>query len=204
MPSSPTAIAYLAPEIPALSATFVYEELLAVERRGLRVLPFSVHAPGKPVPAQQELARRTRVLYDASPAAVALRGMASLPRFGAGSLRAFRWLAGDILRLRPWRPSSWKLAYQFLAGAVLARDMRDAGCSHLHMHFAHVPTQIAMYASAMSGIPFTVMAHANDIFERGALLPQKARRAAKFLTISEHNVRHLRSVGVAPSDMEVL
>ncbi len=45
--------AYLAPEIPALSATFVYQELLEVERRGCRVVPFSVHRPQHEVPAQQ-------------------------------------------------------------------------------------------------------------------------------------------------------
>lgn len=204
MATPPTTIAYLAPELPALSATFVYEELLAVERRGIRVVPFSVHRPAKPVAAQAELAARTKVVYGTSAATVALRGLTSLPRFGLGAIRALGWLLADVAQLGPWRPSTWKLAYQFLAGACLARDMRSAGCSHVHVHFAHVPTQIAMYASAMSGIPFTVMAHANDIFERGALLPQKASRAAKFLTISDHNVRYLHSVGVAPSRMEVV
>ena len=32
-------IAYLGPEIPALSATFIYEELLGLERRGVSILP---------------------------------------------------------------------------------------------------------------------------------------------------------------------
>lgn len=35
-------IAFLAPELPALSATFVYEEILCLERRGLTVVPVSV------------------------------------------------------------------------------------------------------------------------------------------------------------------
>jgi glycosyltransferase involved in cell wall biosynthesis len=67
------------------------------------------------------------------------------------------------------------------------------------VHFADVPAQIAMYASAMSGVPFTIMAHANDIFERGLLLRQKADRAVKMATISEFNRVFLESAGV-PGD----
>lgn len=36
-------IAYLAPELPALSATFVYNEILQLESLGTQVVPFSVH-----------------------------------------------------------------------------------------------------------------------------------------------------------------
>ena len=38
-------IAYLAPEIPALSATFVYNEILELGKQGAYVKPFSVHRP---------------------------------------------------------------------------------------------------------------------------------------------------------------
>jgi hypothetical protein len=49
-----------------------------------------------------------------------------------------------------------------------------------------------MYASALSGVPFTVMAHANDIFEDG-ILKKKASRAKRMLTISEYNRSYLQS-----------
>ena len=38
-------IAYLAPEIPALSAPFVYREILALRNKGFDVLPVSIHPP---------------------------------------------------------------------------------------------------------------------------------------------------------------
>jgi len=194
-----TAIAYLAPELPALSATFVYEELLGLERRGLAVLPITVRPPASVARGQDALAQRTRVLYDRSAPALVLQGLASLPGFGARTLKALGWLLADMLRVGPWRLESWKLAYQWLMGARLAKMLRREQCVHLHVHFAHTPTQIAMYASAFAGVPFTVMAHANDIFERGLLLPQKASRARKLLTISRFNIAHLLSVGV-PAD----
>ena len=41
-------VAYLGPELPALSATFIYEELLGLERRGVTVRPFTVRRPAHP------------------------------------------------------------------------------------------------------------------------------------------------------------
>jgi colanic acid/amylovoran biosynthesis glycosyltransferase len=197
-------LAYLAPEIPALSATFVYEELLGLERRGVDILPCSVHRPSHAAPGQESLAGRTQVLYRGHPFAMPFVALAAMPWFGARVVRALAWLVADMLRVGPWRPEAWRLGYQWLAAARLARVLQRHRCTHLHVHFAHVPAQIAMYASAFSGVPFTVMAHANDIFERGLLLPQKARRAEKMLTISRHNVDYLRSVGVPPQRLAVV
>lgn len=197
-------IAYLAPEPPAVSTTFVSEELLGLERRGVRVRPFAVHDALDAAPALTALTGRTQVLYRGPPAARLASGLRAACGFGAGTFKALGWLASDMWAVRPWRPAAWKLAYQWLAGARLARRLRTAGCVHLHVHFAHVPAQIAMYASAFTGIPFTIMAHANDIFERGLLLPRKAARAVKMLTISQHNAAYLRSVGVPASRIAVV
>jgi len=56
----------------------------------------------------------------------------------------------------------------------------------------------------MAGISFSVMAHANDIFERGFLLREKAERSKKFLTISEHNLNYLRKLGLPEEKLAVV
>lgn len=197
-------IAYLGPELPSLSATFIYEELLGLERRGVAVTPFSVRRPAQPAAGQDDLAHRTQVLYGRSAVALVLDGLTALPSFGRRALKSLGWLARDMATVGLHRPMAWKLAYQWLMGARLARSLQRAGCTHLHVHFAHTPAQIAMYASAFSGVPFTIMAHANDIFERGLLLRQKAQRACKLLTISQYNLAYLRSVGVPEDDLAVV
>jgi len=191
-------VAYLSPAMPALSETFVYEELLALERQGITVVPFSVRKPATPVPAQEALAKRVTHLYAGGPMAVVLGGLARLPVHGTRVGKALQFLASDIWECGPLRLASWKLGYQFLAASTLAARLRQRRCAHLHVHFAHVPTQIAMYASALSGVPFTVMAHANDIFDDGILLQKKAARAKRMLTISEFNLRYLQSLGIPP------
>lgn len=197
-------LAYLSPAMPALSETFVYEELLALERQGISVVPFSVRKPTTPVPAQEALAKRVAHLYAGGPMAVVLGGLARLPWHGKRVGKALQFLVSDIWECGPLRPASWKLGYQFLAASTLAARLRQQGCAHLHVHFAHVPTQIAMYASALSGVPFTVMAHANDIFDDGILLQKKAARAKRMLTISEFNRRYLQSLGIPPDQLAVV
>jgi colanic acid/amylovoran biosynthesis glycosyltransferase len=195
-------IAYMAPEIPALSATFVYEELLALERRGFTVLPLSVHHPAESARGQEHLSGRCITVYDSPKWRVALSGFWRLPVL-PGLRSALGWLIEDFHSVG-LSDTAVKLLFHFLAGAKVAYIMRRSEVSHLHIHFAHVPTQIGMYAAALSGIPFTVMAHANDIFERGNLLGAKARRSKKFLTISEFNKTYLLNKGVAALDIAVV
>ena len=198
-------IAYLAPEIPALSATFVYEEMLALERRGLSLIPITVRKPAEPAFGCDELAARTLCLYEGSTPVMIVKGLASLPLFDTASTKkALRWLAADVVELGLVNRQSWKLVFQFLAAIKLARLLKLHNCRHLHVHFAHVPAQIAMYASALTGIPFTIMAHANDIFERGLLLRQKAERAVCMLTISEYNRRYLEILGIPKDHLGVV
>ena len=79
------------------------------------------------------------------------------------------------------------LLYRFLAACRVACILREKNCRHLHAHFAHVPTDIAMYAVSLVGIPFSFTSHANDLFERGYLLSEKIARCTFAVTISEFN-----------------
>jgi glycosyltransferase involved in cell wall biosynthesis len=197
-------IAYFAPEIPAVSAIFVYEELLGVMRRGIAVKSITVRRPFLPAEAQPDLLRATEVLYPPRPVRLVLDGLLSIPRLRPGLGRAFGWLASDMAAVGLHRFSAWKLVFQWLAGARLARILLDDGCTHLHVHFAHTPAQIAMYASAFSGIPFSITAHANDIFERGLLLARKARRSTKMVTVSDFNREFLVSLGIPPEKLAIV
>ena len=197
-------IAYFAPEIPAVTAIFVYEELLGVVRRGIAVKSISVRRPFFPAEAQGDLLRATEVLYPRAPVMLVFDGLLSIPKLRRHLGKALGWLASDMAAVGLHRFSAWKLVFQWLAGARLARILLSDRCTHLHVHFAHTPAQIAMYASAFSGIPFSITAHANDIFERGLLLARKARRSAKMLTVSDFNREFLLSLGVPPEKLAIV
>lgn len=186
-------IAYLAPEIPALSATFVYNEMLAVEELGHEIIPFSVHKPQVIATDTrlEKMAQRVINLYSAAKPGVVLDHFKMLFTRPQSYLKALGYLFADIWQQGVFKRNCLGLVYRFFFAARLARQMLGAEVEHLHVHFAHVPTDIAMYAGAMSGIDFSVTAHANDIFERGWLLKAKVARSRFFATISEFNKRYL-------------
>ncbi|MEM6912404.1 MAG: colanic acid biosynthesis glycosyltransferase WcaL, partial [Pseudomonadota bacterium] len=173
-------IAYLGPEIPALSATFVYREVFALRERGHRVDVFTVRSPS---------ARATDIDLDDvdvlyGPAGQQILG--SLHYASAHPQSAARTLfraADDVLHGLPESRKALGLMWQAAAGLRLAKHLETAGVEHLHVHFAHFPAQIAMYASTASGIPFSVMGHANDLYENALLLKEKADRSVGFPTI---------------------
>jgi glycosyltransferase involved in cell wall biosynthesis len=96
------------------------------------------------------------------------------------------------------------LVYRFVFATRLSDYLRRKKITHLHVHFAHVPTDIAMYAAPMAGIGFSVTAHANDIFERGWLLKQKVSRSRFFATISYFNRDYLQRLGVDTNKINII
>jgi glycosyltransferase involved in cell wall biosynthesis len=190
-------IAYLGPEIPALSATFVYQEIAALADQGYDIVPISVHHPGHVAQgeAAAKIAARTVYLYDeglGSFAKAALSLAVTAPgRFASVLMQTVGdslcpGLSGHVRR---------GLLYRFLAGARVAEILKAEQCRHIHAHFAHIPTDITMYGAALAGIPFTFTSHANDLFERGWLLKEKVARSKYAVTISDFNWRFLVSKG---------
>ncbi len=199
-------IAYLAPEIPALSATFVTSEILQLEKLGFKVLPVSVHRPGVLArgPGEDELAGRTQYLYATQNAAL-LRESILLFLTAPGRFTATMLMAlGDACSTGLKFHTRLGLLYRFMAAGKLARMLKHAGCRHLHAHFAHIPADLAMYAARLAGISFSFTCHANDLFQRGWLLRQKVERARFTVTISDYNRKFLAQQGAAQKKIHVI
>lgn len=186
-------IAYLAPEIPALSATFVYQEILALQKQGLTIIPISVFSPLVPAetPEVTLLSKEVYYLYSQSLVTVFQRSFALFRKSPKRYFDTIKLVIQDFLTLGWRKIDSYKLFYHFLQGSQLAFYLQEKSCEHLHIHFAHTPTQIGMYAANLVQIPFSFTAHANDLFERGRLLKEKVARSRFTVTISEYNKKFL-------------
>ena len=185
-----TKLAVLAPEIPSVSATFVYREILALRRAGAEVTPFSLRpvAPEGVAADGLPFLGEVRNVYGRSPVGIAATAIAQMVRCPRRSLRALRTcmrdaLGPDVHGLR----ARGRLVGQAVAGLSLARDLRVRGVEHLDIQFAHNVANVGMYAAMAAGIPFSVVAHANDIYVNASLLRAKLARAKTFRTISEAN-----------------
>ena len=192
-----TKIAYLAPEIPALSATFVYNEILVLEEKGFEILPLSVHVPASIAKEKdvEAIRRKTRYLYREIDANLLIDNAGALLKSPIRYLRTLGTALSDALSVGLFSRTGRGILYRFLVASRVVGLLKGEGCSHLHAHFAHIPTDIAMYASRLSGVPFSFTSHANDLFERGWLLKEKVARSLFAATISDHNRRFLADQG---------
>lgn len=199
-------IAYLSSEIPSLSATFIYNEILALQEQGIKVITMSVHYPI--VPAKEThlktLFEKTYFLYRQTITSVIASNIIIFVRHPIRYLLTLFLVLSDLLKIGVINPDALKLLYQFLQASQVAKILETHGCQHLHIHFAHVPTQIGMYASSLSQIPFTFTSHANDLFERGLLLKEKVQRSKAAITISEYNRKFMVAQGVDAEKVKIV
>jgi glycosyltransferase involved in cell wall biosynthesis len=186
---------------PRLSETFIAREMLALQQRGLQFVIVSLRRPYDT--KIHDLNRRIEadVLYLPEYAKDAPRRVfrsflkaARLSGFG----RALGLWIRDLLR-DPTPSRARRLAQ----AAVLAAEL-PAGIEHLHVHYLHTPASTARYAAAMLGLPFSLSAHAKDIWTTPAWEKRQKLRAARWtVTCTRANHDHLSTLS-PEADVELL
>jgi len=146
---------------PRLSETFIAQEILALEQRGLGILIVSLRHPTDrkthPITTAIGADRLYLPEYLYQEAARVWRSWLMVRR-RAGYRRARRtWLA-DLLR----DPTPNRVR-RFGQALVLAAEL-PADVDHLHAHFLHTPASVARYAALICGLRWSVSAHAKDIW----------------------------------------
>jgi colanic acid/amylovoran biosynthesis glycosyltransferase len=167
---------------PELSETFVVNELQALRRMGHSV---AVQA-----------ARRAQHPNPEAPEDVALCVFSQDGR--SRQLLDLGWLAArhplacvrDLGRRSRWRAEEWVRPLRALA--PVARRLERDGIEHLHAHFAAGAALDALRLAALTGRPFSVTAHAYDIFMTPRNLRTKLEAAKAVFTGCDYNVEYLR------------
>jgi glycosyltransferase involved in cell wall biosynthesis len=183
---------------PQLSETFVANEVLALERLGVDLRLYSYRRPRDHVPHECVRLIREPVHYLPDPLADhpwrLLRAHLALLRQDHTRYRStLRWVVANTLRVK--KPDTWR---RFLQAAYVAARAKESGVQHLHAHFAHGATRVAMIASMLTGIPFSFSAHAYDIFTaKRSYLKKKIEAAQYVVTCTRANQDYLCEL-VAP------
>ena len=187
---------------PRLSETFVAQELAALERRGLRLALYSLRRPTDAAvhPVHAEIAAPVDYLPEylhEAPVRV-LRAWTSARRLPgyAAALAAFRAdLARDRTRNR---------ARRFGQALVLAAEL-PADVGHLHAHFLHTPASVARYAALMRRLPWSVSAHAKDVWTTPEWEKrEKLASCAWATTCTRANAEHLRAIAADPARVDLV
>jgi len=201
-PSAAGSVAVVLKGYPRLSETFIAQELLALERRGFTLTLISLRHPTdrKRHPVHDEISAPVAYLPDylyQEPLRV-LRGWARarrLPGYAAARRAFLRDLRRDLTPNRIRR---------FGQACVLAAEL-PAGVARFYAHFLHTPASVARYASLMTGLPWSVSAHAKDIWT----IPEWEKReklaeADWLVTCTAFGAEHLRGLTADPARVRLL
>jgi colanic acid/amylovoran biosynthesis glycosyltransferase len=190
-------VAYLANEFPSAVEPYVGEEIVELQRRGVRVVAGSVRTPRDPA-AKNGL----KIVLQST-------AMAVFPR--ALLLCVQRWqriapIVGRIV-LRgsegPWQRI--KALVHTLLGACYAVMLEGRSVEHIHVHHGYFGSWIAMTAARLRGVGFSMTLHGSDLLVHGAFLDVKLAYCVFCLTVSEYNRRYIltRYPGVRPDKVLV-
>jgi glycosyltransferase involved in cell wall biosynthesis len=159
--SRPGRVAFIVKGYPRLSETFIAQEIAALEARGLDILIVSLRQPTDPAVHPVHSRIRAPLIYlpeylYQAPLRVWRGWRAARRRIGYRAARR-TWLADLVRDPTPNR------VRRFGQALVLAAEL-PTQIEHLHAHFLHTPASVARYAAAMLGLPWSVSAHAKDIW----------------------------------------
>lgn len=224
-------IAYLFPAFPVFHQTFVLWEVLGLRRNGMNPKLYSLRRPGS---RQQPEARRIveevtylpRLLSWPVLRANARRASADPRGYGRLYLQVWKaWRTGATPvadgerrggprvslynRWRGWfnsQPVLYLLKSWLLVPTAvdLADRLTADGVSHLHVHWASYPATVAYVVHLISGLPFSISAHAYDIYMVPRMLPAKLRAARFLVTCAKTNASFLTRLAGADLGRKVI
>ncbi len=180
---------------PRISETFISNEIRLLEEQGLTVHIFSMRNPRESFTHKSVESIRAEVTYLPTEFWLHLHrlfwpNVLTARRFRSGYLGALCLAWRRFLRNR--NPITFK---HFFQAAYLVHHTQGKNIAHLHAHFAHSPTSVAMFASEISGIPFSFTAHAKDIYTSDRLqLAEKIEKAAFVVTCTQYNKAYLEDL----------
>jgi glycosyltransferase involved in cell wall biosynthesis len=146
---------------PRLSETFIAQEIAGLEDRGVNLEIWSLRQPTDRHRHPVHERVRARIVYlpeylkdDPRRVWAGWRKARALP----GYAKAWPSFLADLRR----DPTANRLR-RWGQAMVLAAEL-PAGIERLHAHFLHTPSSVTRYAALMRGLPWSVSAHAKDIW----------------------------------------
>ncbi|MDD9983100.1 MAG: glycosyltransferase family 4 protein [Gammaproteobacteria bacterium] len=180
---------------PRLSETFIAQEILALERRGLEIVIVSLRRPTD---------RFTHPIHAdiRSPVHYLPEYLHEAPGRVLGAWKEARRLPGYTRARRMWladlaRDCTRNRVRRFGQALVLAAELGRVGS--IHAHFLHTPASVARYASAMLGIGWSFSAHAKDVWTTPDWEKREKLAGARFgVTCTRANLEHLAALAPSP------
>lgn len=180
-------VAYILKQYPRLSETFILNEILGLEATGVDVSIYSLRnaTEGRFHPGIASVKAGVRYA-SAGDKTHFLEALQALPNLRVEQLPAvFAFLDQLPADRRP---------LMALQAIEIAKQVDVERVDHIHSHFMTVAAHTAHLVSLLTGIPFSVTAHAKDVYRRTInwdVASEVAGRAAAVITVCDANLNYL-------------
>ncbi|MFA5087596.1 MAG: glycosyltransferase [Candidatus Omnitrophota bacterium] len=182
-------IAFLLSQFPETHETFILREFTGMKEKGMEFELYSLKQCKDKIVHDEAKKFIQNTSYPSVFSLVfCVLGLVSNP---LGFLKAYGIVLRHILN-----PIDFlKANVVFVRSFYFARIMRKHGITHIHAHWATMPTTSAEIISVLLNIPFSFTAHAWDIFlQSERSLRRKVQRAEFVVTCTRYNKDHLEKV----------
>lgn len=180
---------------PRLSETFIAQEIQLLEERGFSIVIYSMRAPRDQLlhPVHQRIKARVKYLpEEVFPSLIIpMKNLRTFFHFPIGYFKAF--LHALFFSIKRFSNSPLKRLLQ--AGWLLDEEKigKDRDIRHLHSHFIHVPTEMTMYLHIVSGVTYSISAHAKDIYTiTDQEIRERVENAEFLMTCTHFNYQKIR------------
>jgi len=190
-------IGYLVKTFPKLSETFILNEILELERQGLNLHIFSLRNPQdeKSHTTLQKL--KADVTYIPSLLPQSPQEILHLQPANVGLMQQNVQRYFQVLQL-DHSVTEIEALNIFLQAGYLVQAIRATGISHLHAHFINIPAAVAESTAQLCGIPYSITAHAKDIYlSKPEILNRRISKAQFVVTCTEYNQKFLKSISTS-------
>ncbi len=193
-------VIYLVRSWPRLSQTFIVNEVLALERRGIDLVVFSLVRSGESVIQPQVAEVRSAVHFLEDRESLRRRVGEHLAVFSAGPVRYAKTALFAIRRrdlAAGYATATTWVCFRYavrVAAAVIRLRKAGQGPAHLHAHFAHDPALVALLVRRLTRLPYSFTAHARDLVQiPPSSLAARAAEATALVTCCEVNADYIAS-----------
>jgi glycosyltransferase involved in cell wall biosynthesis len=186
-------ITYIIGTYPGLTTTFIDREVIALRAMGVQVQILSIRQPWTKLSAEQEALRKD-VIYLLPVKWLSLI-ISHLMYALTKPQRFFSTFVYLLTRPHPTLRARLMTLIHFMEGVYAAYMIRRAPGQHLHAHFIDRAATVALVASRLLGIPYSVTAHASDIYVNPVLLREKLASAKFVSTCTAYNRSYLSQFG---------
>jgi glycosyltransferase involved in cell wall biosynthesis len=176
-------VAYILAEFVSSTERFVTREIDGLSRNDVEVHVFALRR-GMSTGRLDVAPRFRRPLWHPALLKAVIYWLAHRPRIFVG-------LCVDTLVVYAAHPRECALVLRNIpVAADFARQAATDGVEHIHAHFAYIPADIAHVMSRLLDLPFSVSAHAWDIYTQPpSLVAKRLRDATAIITCTEEG-RH--------------